>query len=113
MRPNAYLVLSILCGMGIFVAFGVFAYSMATSDPFGDENPVLSIMFGVLLYIGTAGLMMFLMAFFFTRYSRAKGQRPSGVPVKVCVSCGAAIDAMEMSCPRCFALQPPGGGNGR
>ncbi|MCL2143170.1 MAG: hypothetical protein FWH44_04580 [Methanomassiliicoccaceae archaeon] len=109
MRPNVYLALSILCGIGIFAAFGVFAYNMTTSDPFGDDSSAFGIVLSVLLYLVTAGVMMFLMAFFFIRYSRTKGQRSSGVPTKICVSCGAEIDAMEMSCPRCFTLQPADG----
>ena len=111
MRPKTYLILAIACVIGIFISFGAFAVSMFSSE-FYTELDVYGMIFTIFLYIGMASLFMLLAVIFFIKYNRAK-HPPVIISTKQCASCGTTMGAMEMSCPRCFSLQPPDGTRGR
>ena len=103
MRPKTCLLLTIVCAIAIVVVFISFMNMMIRMD-FGTS--VSDIIISIFAHIGTIALLMFMMVMFLLKYIVSKKISQSAHPMKACVSCGQAMEITEMSCPRCFALQP-------
>ena len=102
-----YLVLAGVSLVGIFAAMGFFVMKMVSDDFFGEDTTVFDILTTVFLYLGLMMLSACLMAFSITRYFKTNDGRTRGPLTKRCVSCGHEIGIMDLSCSRCFVLQPP------
>jgi formate hydrogenlyase subunit 3/multisubunit Na+/H+ antiporter MnhD subunit len=107
MRSKIYLILAILSFIGIFVAIGMFSIWMMDGSFLDDDLSMSALMLRIFLYVGALGAMLFLTSFFFIKYAKAQAGRTNPYPVKKCTSCGAELGITELSCPRCFTLQPP------
>jgi len=104
MSPKMYLVLAIACCLGAVLAFGLFISYMITGD-FLDDFSVTGLITRIFIFLGLATVFMTLALIFFIK-SSARGSSIRNVPTKTCPSCGQTMDTKEMSCPRCFTLQP-------
>ena len=104
MRPTGYLMLAIFALFGIIGAFSFFIYSLAVDDMFATDS-VFDIMLNISLFLGVLLLSLVVMVFCLIRYMSRKGS-VNVIPTKRCTSCGTEMGVTEMSCPRCFTLQP-------
>jgi formate hydrogenlyase subunit 3/multisubunit Na+/H+ antiporter MnhD subunit len=101
-----YLVLAIAAGIGMIAMIALFATSMFSGDIFEIES-VLTMIMWIMVYMFGFIIMMVLAIVFFLKYSVSKSaHQVSGTLKKNCASCGALMEVTEMSCPRCFSLQP-------
>jgi hypothetical protein len=107
MKQNGYLVLAIASIIGAVAMFALFIMKMTSEEFLNPDGSVFIMILSILAYIGLASMFMLLSALFFIKYYRAKNGAGTVFKTKKCVSCGTEMDIMEMSCPRCFTLQPP------
>ena len=105
-RGKVYLALAAASFAGIFVSFILLILALVY-DPFGTETEVFDILLTIFLYFGLIGLMTGMAVFFMIGYTKAKNGHIFRPLTKRCVSCGHEIGITELSCPRCFVLQPP------
>ena len=104
MSPKGYLVLAALGAFGMAAAFALFIYSMVAGDIFGTES-LTDIILNILMFLGILMLSMAVMVVCLIKYLKNK-DGVNVVPTKRCPSCGTEMGVTEMSCPRCFTLQP-------
>ena len=101
-----YLVLALAAGVGMIAMIALFVSTMISGDMFATDS-ILSIMLSIMVYMIGFIVMMILLVVFFMKYTVSKsGHQVTGTPKKNCASCGALMDVTDMSCPRCFSLQP-------
>jgi len=105
-REKMYLLLAAASFAGIFAAFILLVLALV-SDPFGVETEVFDILLTIFLYFGLIGIMTGAAVYFMIKYAKAKNGQTFRPLTKRCVSCGHEMGITELSCPRCFILQPP------
>jgi hypothetical protein len=106
MGPRVCRILAAAAGTAAVAVFIIFIYRMATGDIFGYDAAVSDILLEIFIFMGLSGLLFFLMILFIIKYTVAKNYRDDRPFVKRCVSCGTEIGITDMSCHRCFVLQP-------
>jgi uncharacterized BrkB/YihY/UPF0761 family membrane protein len=106
MKAKIYLILGAAAVIGAIAAFGFFIYTMMSGDIFEEEFSPFNMVLRTFLLIGVSFILMFLAIFFFARSTTAQNEYNNRSQMKKCISCGAVIGVTEMSCPRCFVLQP-------
>ena len=107
MGPKAYLALTVIGAVGMFASFVLFIVMMATGDIFYYES-VFIIILTIFGYLGAVCFFILLMVFGIVKFSVAQQVAAQKRPLtKKCVSCGHEIGYTDMSCSRCFTLQPP------
>jgi hypothetical protein len=109
MNPKAYLILAIISFIGVVAAFIFFIATIASDGFYSGDSTVSDIMITIFTYLGLVMLFVFLGVFFLIKYAKANNYSAQSELTKKCISCGTVIGITEMSCPRCFTLQPPGG----
>ncbi|MDR2866913.1 MAG: hypothetical protein LBV13_05910 [Methanomassiliicoccaceae archaeon] len=103
MRRIAFLVMAAVGIMLLFASIGFLLYAML-SDPFGDGG--LNIVIIVALFFVMMMLAIALITFGFVKYFRNASGSSGSMPTKICTSCGETLDVTELTCHRCFAIQP-------
>ena len=106
---KAYLLLTILSFICMIAVFVLFVIEMATGDTMGENASTFGILITVLLYMGAIGLLAMMMAFSLIRYFSWNAHYAGRVMTKKCTACGTEMPITELSCPRCFVLQPADG----
>ncbi|MDR0334482.1 MAG: hypothetical protein LBH69_01160 [Methanomassiliicoccaceae archaeon] len=109
MGSKIYLALAIASIVAMVIVFGAFIVTLVSGDIFYGEVTVASILITIFLFLGLILLCVFLFVFFLMKYAKSKGNTAYVELTKKCISCGTTIGVTELSCPRCFTLQPPGG----
>jgi hypothetical protein len=103
MRSAGYLFMAIAAAIGMFAAFVLFIYTLATFD---YHNNVESVILYIFLFLGLMLAAVLIMVFSLLRYIRSKAGRSNITMTKNCASCGQTMGATEFSCPKCRSLQP-------
>jgi hypothetical protein len=103
MRSRTYLILAIFSVIGLFAAAGLFIYRMVTSE----LTEVSELLMTIGLYVGSVVTFMLLIAYFMIKFVGSMASSSVIANTKRCVSCGMMISITDLSCPRCFAIQPP------
>ena len=104
MSKKPYLMLAVICLIGAVIVFGFFILFMIDGS-FLDDLSVTGLLLEIFMYLGLSMMFLVSASVFFMIYLR-KGVAEHNVPMKTCPSCGQTMDIKEMSCPRCFTLQP-------
>ena len=108
MDRKIYLMLGMVCFVGLFTAFALFVSLMITmDDPF--ENNIFLYIFG---WLTVSGALMVAMAVCFVKYFRFHIPSYGTQMTKRCVSCGEILNVTDLSCPRCYTIQPVEAPNG-
>ena len=102
-----YLVLAVAAFIGMFVALLIFIMRMINLGNVPDDDILTYIFTTLIVFMLLSMAMISLMIFCLIKYSAKKRSAYDRVLTKRCVSCGTELGFNEMSCPRCFVLQPP------
>jgi len=108
MSPKIYLLLAVAAAIGLVITFGIFVNSKI-SGSFFEETTVSGILLTIGIFVIGITVLMPLMALSLMKYLSSRNAPVRAPPTKKCPSCGTEMDEKEMSCPRCFTLQPVGG----
>jgi len=108
MGPKVYLVLLAVSIIGMVAAFIFFIITLA-SDKFYSDPSVSDILITIFMFVGLIMVFVILMVYSLIKYSSAGTHSARPDLTKQCISCGTTIGITELTCPRCFTLQPPGG----
>jgi len=109
MGSKGYLVLAAASIIGMVAAFIFFVIALASDELYSKDPSVLDILLPIFLYLGLVMLFVFLLVYSLIKYDKSKRHTQYEELTKKCISCGTTIGLTELSCPRCFTLQPPGG----
>jgi len=107
--PNKYLILFAASIVALVASFIAFIIMIVSGDLFAYDASVADIMITIFVYLGVVMLCMLLMLYSLIKYGKSKSHSAQQDLTTKCISCGATIGITELSCPRCFTLQPPGG----
>ncbi|MCL2785989.1 MAG: hypothetical protein FWD81_02050 [Methanomassiliicoccaceae archaeon] len=98
-----YLIVAAVGCVGMILAMVLLIHTLTSGDLF--EMDVSDILLNIFIVIGIMIVSMLLLVFSMISYTRRR-MTVGYTPTKRCQSCGAEMNVTEMSCPRCFSLQP-------
>ena len=106
-RRTIYLIMAIASFILLMAVVGYFVFTMITEDIFlGD---VMDIMMTIFLFLGMLFVSIVLMVVFMIKFMSTGTQSTVKQNTKRCVSCGTQMGIYDVSCPRCFSIQPNDG----
>jgi len=109
MNSKAYLALVVLAFIGMIATFIFFISALASDSFYSSDATVASILITIFGFIGLFLLFVLLMVYGLVKYADPRGRSYHSEPTKKCISCGQELAMTDLSCHRCFVLQPPGG----
>jgi len=107
--PNRYMILFAASIVALVAVFIYFIVTLASGSLFMSDVTVAKILITIFAFLGLIMLCVCLMIYSLIKYARSKDTSVQQELMTKCISCGATIGITELSCPRCFTLQPPGG----
>ena len=109
MGSKVYLVLAAASVIGMIAAFVFFIITIASDKFYSDDPSVFGILLTIFMYLGLVMLFVLLLIYSLFKYDKSKRHSAYEELTKKCISCGTTLGLTELTCHRCFTLQPPGG----